>query len=198
MNTEEGYWTKRYQQEQTGWDIGYASTPITTYADQLSDHTISILIPGAGNGYEAEYLWKKGFKNIHLLDISEIPLQQFKERNPEFPDAQLHHTDFFNHQGRYDLILEQTFFCSLLPTINNRTTYSKKMALLLKPNGKLVGVWFDIPLMENSEKRPFGGDKKLYLSYLSPFFKSITFERCYNSIPPRMGNELFGIFENIG
>ena len=69
------------------------------------------------------------------------------------------------------------------------------MALLLKPKAKLVGVWFDIPLSGDLEKRPFGGDKKLYLSYLEQYLETITFESCYNSIPPRMGNELFGIFK---
>ena len=195
MNEEQDYWTNRYKEHQTGWDIGYASTPIKQYVDQLKDKSIHILIPGAGNAYEAEYLWKQGFTNVHILDISEVPLQHFKLRNPDFPDAQLHHSDFFEHEAQYDLILEQTFFCSMLPTDANRSSYAKHMAQLLKPYGKLVGVWFEIPLDTSTDKRPFGGDKELYLNYLKPYFKTITFEPCYNSIPPRQGNELFGIFQ---
>lgn len=191
---EQAYWTKRYHEESTPWDIGYPSTPLKTYIDQLKDKTISILIPGAGNAYEAEYLWKQGFKNVFVMDISDFPLKQFQNRNPDFPKAQLLLEDFFQHETQYDLIFEQTFFCSLVPTDENRIRYASHMASLLKPNGKLVGVWFDIPLTEDFEKRPFGGDKKLYSSYLEPFFETITFERCYNSIPPRMGNELYGIF----
>ena len=45
------------------------------------------------------------------------------------------------------------------------------MASLLKPSGKLVGLWFNFPLTGDMEKRPFGGDKSLYLSYLSPTLK---------------------------
>ncbi|MFK7812517.1 MAG: SAM-dependent methyltransferase, partial [Maribacter sp.] len=82
---EENYWTQRYQEEKTGWDIGYPSTPLKEYIDQLEDETISILIPGAGNAYEAEYLWKQGFQNVNVMDISEFPLKQFQERNPDFP-----------------------------------------------------------------------------------------------------------------
>lgn len=129
------------------------------------------------------------------MDISEFPLNQFQERNRDFPSAQLLLTDFFQHEKQYDLIFEQTFFCSLVPSEANRKAYAKHMAKLLKPHGKLVGVWFDIPLTEDLEKRPFGGDKELYLSYLNPFFETITFEPCYNSIPPRMGSELFGVFK---
>jgi thiopurine S-methyltransferase len=195
LKEEQQYWTNRYENQSTGWDIGYPSTPIKEYADQLTDKTISILIPGAGNAYEAEYLWKQGFKKVYILDISEYPLKAFKERNPDFPDRQIIQEDFFKHEGQYDLILEQTFFCSLVPTDENRNAYAEHTACLLKPNGKLVGVWFDIPLTEDLEKRPFGGTKELYLNYLKPYFKTQTFERCYNSIPPRRGNELFGIFE---
>ncbi|WP_339842214.1 methyltransferase domain-containing protein [uncultured Maribacter sp.] len=194
---EENYWTERYTEQQTGWDIGYPSTPIKEYVDQLTDKTIEILIPGAGNAYEAEYLWKKGFKNVHILDISDVPLEQFKKRNPDFPVSQMHQADFFEFQGQYDLIIEQTFFCSFVPSDENRNAYAEHMAGLLKPNGKLVGVWFDIPLSGDMEKRPFGGNKELYISYLSIFLKTITFDPCYNSIAPRQGSELFGIFGKI-
>ncbi|MEL6720043.1 MAG: SAM-dependent methyltransferase, partial [Bacteroidota bacterium] len=100
--------------------------------------------------------------------------------------------DFFQHQGQYDLILEQTFFCSFLPTMQNRKAYAQKMYELLKPKGKLVGLWFEIPMRD---KRPFGGTKEEYLSYLEPLFQVKTFEQCHNSIPPRQENELFGIFK---
>ncbi len=193
-NKNETYWSQRYLQERTGWDIGYPSTPLKGYIDQLEDKTRVILIPGAGNAYEAEYLWGKGFKNIYVMDISEIPLLKFKNRNPDFPEAQLLFTDFFKYSGQFDLILEQTFFCSFVPTTQNRSAYARQMANLLKPKGKLVGVWFDIPLTSDMEKRPFGGTKELYLNYLEPHLVPVTFERCYNSIAPRQGNELFGIF----
>lgn len=192
---EQEYWTKRYQEKSTGWDIGYPSTPIKEYIDQLEDKTISILIPGAGNAYEAEYLWKQGFSKVFVMDISEFPLKQFQKRNPDFPEAQLLLEDFFQHRTQYDLIFEQTFFCSFVPTDENRNAYVSQINKLLKPNGKLVGVWFDIPLTGDLEKRPFGGDKELYLNYLSPYFETITFEPCNNSISPRMGNELFGVFK---
>lgn len=191
---EQEYWTQRYQEDRTGWDIGFPSTPLKEYIDQLEDKMISILIPGAGNAYEAEYLWKQGFQNVSVMDISEFPLKQFQERNPDFPKDQLLLEDFFTHKTQYDLILEQTFFCSFAPTDENRNAYAKQMAKLLKPKGKLVGVWFDIPLTGDMEKRPFGGNKELYLSYLETFFETIIYDQCYNSIPPRMGNELFGVF----
>lgn len=194
---EKTYWTERYETQRTGWDIGYASTPLKEYIDQLDDKTLNILVPGAGNAYEAEYLWLKGFENVVIIDISEIPLKAFKKRNPDFPNGQLIHGNFFEHKGTYDRILEQTFFCSFVPTTENRSAYAQQMAALLKPEGRLVGVWFDFPMTRDMEKRPFGGDKSLYLSYLSPYFETVVFERCYNSIQPRQGKELFGILNPI-
>lgn len=188
------YWSQRYNDERTGWDIGSPSTPLKEYIDQLEDKNLKILIPGAGNAYEAEYLLKQGFTNVFILDISEIPLQEFQQRNPEFPTENLVCDDFFVHQETYDLIFEQTFFCSFPPLPETRKQYAKHIVELLKPNGKLVGLWFDFPLTGDLEKRPFGGSKTEYLRYFQPHFDVKTFEKAHNSITSRAGNELFGIF----
>lgn len=192
--SENNYWSQRYKEGRTGWDIGYPSTPIKEYIDQLTDKQVKILIPGAGNAYEAAYLYEHGFENVHILDISPIPLKQFKERYPDFPESQLIEGNFFEHEGVYDLILEQTFFCSFPPAVENRSAYAQQMNSLLKTGGKLAGMWFTMPLTGDMEKRPFGGDKQEYLGYFEPHFKVHCFEPCHNSIAPRQGNELFGIF----
>ena len=190
---EETYWSERWASRQTGWDVGNVSTPIKQYIDQLNNTNQAILIPGAGNAYEAEYVFAKGFTQVFILDIAKEPLDSFKARNPDFPTSQLLHGDFFSHQGKYDLILEQTFCCSFLPLKENGAAYTKKVAELLQPNGKLVGLWFKHAL-DPAGNRPFGGQKDEYLSYLQPYFQTVLFEDCHNSIPPRLGNELFGIF----
>lgn len=60
---------------------------------------------------------------------------------------------------------------------------------LLRPNGKLVGLLFNIPL--NDDKPPFGGNKDEYVSLFEEKFKIETMETAYNSIPQRVDNELF-------
>ncbi|MCB0465166.1 MAG: SAM-dependent methyltransferase, partial [Aequorivita sp.] len=64
MNFYETFWNHKYLSGETGWDIGYVSTPIKEYIDQLSDKNLKILIPGGGNSYEAEYLFESGFNNV--------------------------------------------------------------------------------------------------------------------------------------
>lgn len=180
------YWSNRYQNKETQWDIGYASPALMAYMENkpLDAH---ILIPGAGNAYEAEALWKKGFTNVTVLDISEWPLQQLKNRVPNFPDNQLVCADFFEYSGRFDIILEQTFFCALDPAL--RTRYVEKMAALLKPNGELAGLLFNIPL--NTDKPPYGGSKEEYLHLFSSRFSFLEMEVANLSITPRSGNEVF-------
>ena len=43
------YWETRWQNNETGWDIGYVSPPLKRYFDDLPDKSIKIFIPGAGN-----------------------------------------------------------------------------------------------------------------------------------------------------
>ncbi len=194
-NAEEQYWALRYEESRTGWDIGSPSTPLKTYIDQIEDKNKRILIPGAGNAYEAEYLHQEGFKEVYILDIAQAPLDAFHQRVPDFPKEHLLQANFFSHESQYDLIFEQTFFCSFPPLPENRSRYAKQMASLLSAQGKLVGLWFTFPLTGEMTKRPFGGTKEEYLGYLDPYFKTISFEPSYNSIEPRQGNELFGIFQ---
>ena len=89
------YWNHRYLTDDFAWDLGDVSAPLKAYIEQLDNKDLKILIPGAGNSYEAEFLFRKGFKNVFVLDFAEAPLQNIKKRIPEFPSHQLIHQDFF-------------------------------------------------------------------------------------------------------
>lgn len=184
---KEENWEERYQQGSTGWDIGYPSTPLKEYFDQIEDKTIRILIPGAGNAYEAEYLHQLGFTNVFVLDLAPSPLKAFANRNPTFPKAHLIEGNFFNHEGQYDLMMEQTFFCAIIPDL--RKAYAKKANELLAVKGKLIGLLWSVKL--NQDHPPYGGNKAEYHKYFDPFFDYIYFIEAHNSIAPRKGRELF-------
>ncbi len=190
MKLNSDYWENRYLNNEIGWDTGEITTPLKKYIDQIEDKTIRILIPGCGNGYEFEYLIENGFLNTFVLDYAETPLENLKKRISNHSENQLIRSDFFEHQGQYDLILEQTFFCALDPKL--RAKYVKKMHSLLSPKGKLAGLLFQFPLTESGP--PFGGSKEEYINLFSAYFEINTLELAYNSIKPRQGNELFFIF----
>lgn len=190
MDLDSNYWEKRYLESNTGWDLGTASGPIVDYLKSIENKNIDILIPGCGNGHEAEWAHKQGFKSVHVLDFAETAINNFKNRYPDFPKEQIHQEDFFLHQGNYDLILEQTFFCAI--DRNLRSKYAHKMFELLRPNGKLAGVMFGVEFQSGP---PFGGNKEEYNGYFSSLFDILHMDDCYNSIKPRMGNELFVEFK---
>jgi methyl halide transferase len=158
----------------------------------LTDKSLSVLIPGCGNAYEAYYLHDKGFTNITLVDISEVVTnklkRQLKEDNKE--EIRVVHADFFSFEGSFDLILEQTFFCALHPSL--RESYVEKMNSLLSEKGKIAGVMFN---RDFEGGPPFGGHISEYEKLFAPVFHIRTLAPCYNSIPPRAGAEAFVILE---
>ncbi len=188
------YWQNRYQNNQTGWDVGAITPPLRDYFNQMPNTGQRILVPGCGHAYEAEYLYHKGFVHTYVADVAPEPLQRFSARVPEFPQDQLLLQDFFTLQGPFDLIVEQTFFCAIDPGL--RPDYARKCAELLAPGGKLVGLLFDTTFAHQGP--PFGGNREEYRAYFAPFFEFLHFETAYNSIPPRQGRELFVELKRLG
>ena len=183
----ETYWNNQYEANTTGWDLGEVSPPLKAYIDQLTSKNLRILIPGCGNTYEAEYLLQQGFTDVTVIDIAPTLVAQLKEKYKGNSNIKIILGDFFKHQGEYDLILEQTFFCALNPPL--RKDYVAQMNELLADNGKLVGVLFDREFEQQGP--PFGGCKCQYESMFEKYFSFKTFESCSNSNVKRAGTELF-------
>ncbi|MGL4596674.1 MAG: methyltransferase domain-containing protein [Bacteroidia bacterium] len=184
---DELYWNNRYASDDARWDVGEITRPLKVYIDQLTDKELRILIPGCGNAWEAEYLWRQGFRNVFVIDIAPLAVEQFKKRLPDFPAAQIFCEDFFTHTATYHLILEQTFFCALNPSL--REAYALQIARLLAGGGRLVGLLFTDFL--NVDKPPFGGTVEEYEGYFKKEFRFHAWARAYNSIDSRAGREWF-------
>lgn len=184
---QEDFWNNCYLTGQTGWDMHQASPPLTTFLDSLNDKSISILIPGCGNAHEVDYLMAHGFHRVTVIDIANSLVKKLQDKFKGMP-VKIINGDFFNHEGNYDLILEQTFFCAIPPY--HRKNYVLKMHELLNDRGLLAGVLFK----ENygfADHPPYQGSKNEYVQLFSPYFNILKIELCNNSIAPRMGNEYF-------
>ncbi len=187
MDFDEQYWTDRYDTGNDRWDIGHVSTPIKEYIDQLTNKDVKILIPGAGNSHEAEYIYNQGFTNIYVCDLSATPLDNLKNRVPHFPQDHLIHGDFFKIEDQFDLVIEQTFFCALDPSF--RKQYVDQMSTIIKSTGNLAGLLFG--KVFEREGPPFGGLLEDYKVLFSEKFDIKEMSLCTNSIDSRVGNELF-------
>lgn len=180
------YWDAQYKAKTTGWDLGQVSPPIKEYVDTLENKNTSILIPGCGNTYEAEYLLQAGFTNITVIDIAPTLVQELKQKFENNSNIKIIQGDFFEHQGTYDLILEQTFFCALTPTM--RQKYVWKMHQLLSENGIIAGLLFNRTFEVSP---PFGGSKEEYELLFKNAFYFLKMDVALNSIAPRANSELF-------
>lgn len=180
------FWESRWVQGQTGWDIGSVSPIMQDYILQIENPKSKILIPGCGSAHEADFMLQNGFKNVTILDISPSACvaaqKRFKDR-----DIVILCEDFFEHRGKYDYILEQTFFCALDPSM--RPDYAQKTRNLLSAGGTLFGLLFD--RVFDKEGPPFGGDKSEYYSLFEPLYDQVSITDSEGSIPEREGTEVF-------
>lgn len=187
---DQTYWDNQYKANATGWDLGKVSPPIKSYIDTIENKEVKILIPGCGNTYEAEYLLEQGFTNVTVIDIAPTLVENLKQKFANHKSITIVLGDFFEHQGEYDYIIEQTFFCALPPILRQR--YVWKMHQLLSDRGKLVGLLFN---REFEVSPPFGGSLKEYEHLFRNAFVFNSISLAKNSIPARENTELFIEFQ---
>lgn len=187
------FWDKKHESGETPWQLNVPSPPIMEYIAQLKDKSLKILIPGAGQGFELDHLLNLGFTNIDVCDIAPHAIEGLKKRIGTDKAVNYITGDFFDLDGQYDLIIEQTFFCAINPTLRER--YVNKMYDLLNNNGKLVGLLFASHFATDGP--PFGGNKSQYKELFQQKLHITIMEMCYNSVKPRHDNELFFICKKI-
>lgn len=192
---DKNYWKNRWQTDSTPWDAGEATTPIREFVDYLveknTDKNLRILIPGAGSGHEAIYFYHHGFYNITVCDWAEEAIEKLKKQLPDLKESQLVVGDFFELKGTFDIIIEQTFFCAIDPSL--RPKYAQKCFELLDTEGSIYGVLFNqnFPF----QGPPYGGTREEYRPYFEPYFDILSLNECKNSIKPRIGTELWISFK---
>jgi hypothetical protein len=135
---------------------------------------------------------ENGFTNVTVIDIAPSLTAALSAKIPDHNRSciQIITGDFFTHSGEYDLILEQTFFCAINPSL--RPQYVHQMHRLLAGSGRLAGLLFNRAFEGGP---PFGGNMQEYRQLFSSLFRICTLETCYNSAAPRAGTECFLIAE---
>lgn len=188
---DQDFWEAQYRAGTLGWDLGAVSAPLKAYFDQLEPGSLPILIPGAGNSYEARYLIAQGFTDVTVVDFSFSVTEKLKAAYRDQPSLHVVQGDFFTHRGSYHLIVEQTFFCAIDP--GRRDQYVRHCHELLTKGGKIAGLLFNRDFEPGHP--PFGGDAGSYEKLFAPYFHFRTWQPCYNSHPARAGSEWFMILE---
>lgn len=182
------YWSIQYDNKTTAWDLGMASTALVHFVNSIEDKSLKILIPGCGNAHEADYLLSKGFENITLIDIAPTLVAQLKLKYAENNNINIVLGDFFELEGSFDVIIEQTFFCAISPLL--RSVYAKKMYALLSESGVLAGLLFNRTF--EFDGPPFGGNIQEYQSiFENAGLEVIEMAPTNMSVLPRLHSEAF-------
>jgi SAM-dependent methyltransferase len=145
MAEDEYDWQGLYEANDMRWDLGEVAPPFIKLWEAGKLPVGKVLIPGCGRGHEVMFLAENGF-DVTGVDFAEGATSYLEktlmERNL---NGRVVHQDFFKldetHTGVYDLVLEQTFFCAINPSL--RSDYCNTVARILKPGGKLIGLFYN-------------------------------------------------------
>ena len=138
-------WQGHYESNDLGWYLGQVAPPFVKLWEEEKLPAGKALVPGCGRGHEVIFLAENGFE-VTAIDFSNGAVTYLERALEERSlSGRVLHQDFFglgnSHDGIYDLVLEQTFFCAIAP--RQRQDYVRNVTRILKPGGMLVGLFYN-------------------------------------------------------
>ncbi len=143
------FWQERYQTGNMPWDLGSAS-PHFKYLWESRPHDFPpgrMAVLGSGRGHDAAFFADAGFE-VTGFDYASGAIEAARklyDGKVAFEQADVCDTAFASpgspwHQA-FDYLLEHTCFCAIHP--KQREDYARTARNLLKPGGKLIGVFWE-------------------------------------------------------
>ena len=157
----------------------------------------SILIPGAGRGWEALYLAELGFE-VTCVDFAPEAVAEGRAL-AERHGVRVSYVeeDLFRlspeHYGRFDYLLEQTCFCAIDP--DRRREYREMAARMVRPGGELVGLFY---VHGREGGPPWTTTSEEVRDLFSPHFDFIEFAVTPHSVESRKGEEILARLRRRG
>jgi SAM-dependent methyltransferase len=193
-------WQRHYEENDLGWDLGQVAPPFVKLWQEEKLPLGKVLVPGCGRGHEVVFLAENGF-DVTAIDFSSGAVtylkNALKKRNLE---GRILHQDFFSldesHEGVYDLVLEQTFFCAISP--KQRRDYVLNVSRILKPGGILVGLFYHT---DEQGGPPYNTTREDIEMHFSKKFEIQELDKTSLSAEQRKDKEWLGILkksENLG
>ena len=203
---QKNFWEERYLSANTPWDINQAAPAFIKYLDKNKEIKGKAGVLGCGRGHDAFYFasLKESEVNeprfqVHGFDFSDGAVKfcnEIKEKN-NIKNICFHHIDFFEltREKKWEIYFEFTVEHTSLCAIDSfcRIKYADLIKYLLKPGGKLVGLFFMRPIELGGP--PFGSTEKEIRELFKGNFTEI--EKLHHEICPHTftGKEHFGVFE---
>lgn len=198
--SKKDFWEEKYSSGNMPWDINQVAPAFVKYLDKeidISGRQVAVL--GCGCGHDAFYFAEKGFK-VFGFDFSESAIQlcnKFKETN-NITNTNFFQADFFDlikeekWENHFDYVLEHTSLCAIDP--KRRDEYIHLIKYLLKPGGRLIGLFFIKP--KELGGPPYGCNIEEVRELFSKGFTEaheLHPESCLHT--NLTGEEYFGIFQ---
>ncbi|CAI2717875.1 methyltransferase domain-containing protein [Nitrospina watsonii] len=196
--TGDGYaaadWQKHYDDNDMPWDLGEVAPPFVRLWEEGRITPGRMIVPGCGQGHEVKFFADKGM-DVTAVDVAPGAVERLRTHLKNAGvDARVVHADFFSlngkHDARYDVFLEQTFFCAIHP--HRRADYADTAHRILKPGGVLAGLFY-----ETGEQGgpPFNTTADDILHHFGDRFTIRHLEKCDHSVERRQGKEWLALLE---
>jgi SAM-dependent methyltransferase len=148
-----------------------------------------VLVPGCGAGHDARFLAARGFEVVGI-DVSPLAVERAAALAAgDGVTATFLVVDLFAPPaslGRFDVVWEHTCFCAIDPA--RRDDYVDAVAELLRPGGRLFGLFFAI---RPETGPPFGATAEEIRHRFARRFRVDALRPATDSHPARLGKELW-------
>lgn len=155
---EVSFWESIYHRDAVPpWDLEAACPPLIELVEEMRlEPPLSILVPGCGRGHDAIALAQRGhritgvdFAPAALEAARKSALERYVEIIWESHDVTRLPGEW---SGRFDLVAEHTCYAALNPA--ERDLYIAEMVRVLRPGGRLAGVFFNWEMDEDADPLP--------------------------------------------
>lgn len=192
-------WNKRYESGDTPWEKGLAAPPLLEALGKLGLGIWGkgpVLVPGCGHGHDVRALAAAGLAPVGL-DLAPLAIDA-ADSYPKAGEESFEVADFLDSGWRegksFSAIWEHTCFCAINPS--RRPDYAQACADLIKPGGRLIGVFFLTPNEPGTENEgpPFNSTIPEIDARFAPWFVREHGWVPESSYPGREGQEWIAVF----
>ena len=147
------YWNERYKndQEPFEWYQSYENLRAVLTKIFQRFNNPSVLVLGCGNSRLSENLYNDGITKITNVDISDVCINQMKEKYANFSEMRFYTMDCLDldfSQSSFDVVLDKGTLDSILCGLSahdNSLRALKEVRKVLKPGGVYVCISYGIP-----------------------------------------------------